>query len=102
MAETALRRFSEVGLGETVEVSATAVADAGWEERAIDLVRDWSGSGDIRLTYVLPPHPAARPRNLSGRIFARHLDDRRLVDVEVYGWDRGALCARAIVRAALA
>jgi hypothetical protein len=102
MSKVARRRFSEIALGDTVELPATLPAPSAWEDNALDLVQRWSGSREVRLMHVSPPSASARPSALSGRIFARHLDDSRRVDIEIQGWDRGALCACAVVRAALA
>jgi hypothetical protein len=99
MTKSRLRRFAEVRLGDAID--GGPVGEGSWEEHARRLVIGWSGSDRAGLTHVEAPSPAARPRDIAGRIFARHLGDSRCVDIEVIGRDRGQVCATAVVRVAL-
>jgi hypothetical protein len=100
MTRGRLRRFAEVRLGDVID--GGPVGEGAWEEHARRLVLRWSGSDQAGLTHIEAPSPAASPRDITARIFARHLGDSRTVDVEVIGRDRGRVCATAVVRVALA
>jgi hypothetical protein len=102
MASLRLRRFADVQLGEPIPDRLPAETGLSWEERARRLVLAWAGSDRAGMMHVDAPSPASAPRELIGRIYARHLDDSRCVDVEVVGRDRGHVCATALVRVALA
>lgn len=98
-----LRKFADVRLGEAIfEGAPSPDGKLNWEDRAGGLVREWAGAEQVRCMHLTIPSPADRPRDLSGRIYARHLDSSRCVDVEVIARDRGRICARAVIRAALA
>lgn len=99
MAGGRVRRFAEVRLGDVID--GGPVGEGAWEELARRLVVGWSGSTEAGVTRVEMTN-AAPPRDIVGRIFARHLGDSRCVDVEVIGRDRGLICATAMVRVALA
>jgi hypothetical protein len=100
MTLTALRRFADVRLGDTVAGDA-GDADLAWESRACRLVQNWAGARHARAVHVEVPSPARIPRDVAGRIYARHLDDSRCVTIEVIGRDRGQICASAVIRVAL-
>jgi hypothetical protein len=99
MTRGRLRRFAEVRLGDVID--GGPVGEGAWEEHARRLVLRWSGSDRAGLTHIHAPSPASAPREAVGRIYARHLDDSRCVDIEVVGRDRGRVCATAVVRVAL-
>jgi len=108
MKQHALRCFDDVRLGETVAyvtgTDGSGDARSGrsdWERAACRLVQEWAGSDRVHLTHVAAPSPAATPRDLAARIYARHLDDSRRVTIEVVGRDRGQVCASAMIRVAL-
>ncbi|MFZ5747632.1 MAG: hypothetical protein ACOY45_08215 [Pseudomonadota bacterium] len=97
------RRFADVKLGDIVEFDGDAVAGADWAERARLGVAAWAGCAHADLGRVLGPGTFARDgMQLTGRVYARHLDGSRFVDVQVVGRDRDHICASAIVRVALA
>ena len=101
MTITGPRRFADVRLGDAIPGSAIVDASLGWAERARQLVESWAGVADAGVTHCRAPSPASNPRNMEARIFARHLDESRCVDVEVIGRDRGIVCASAMIRVAL-
>ena len=100
MKQHALRRFADVRLGDTI-AGGTSDARLSWESRACRLVQEWAGADGASALHVEAPSPAAIPRDLAARIYARHLDDSRCVTVEVVGRDRGQVCASAVIRVAL-
>jgi len=99
MTGSRVRRFAEVRLGDVID--GGPVGEGAWEEVARRLVVRWSGSNEAGVTRVEMTN-AVPPRDIAGRIFARHLGDSRCVDIEVIGRDRGLICAKAMVRVALA
>jgi hypothetical protein len=99
MTGSRLRRFAEVRLGDVID--GGPVGEGPWEELARRLVVRWSGSNEAGVTRVEKAN-AIPPRDIAGRIFARHLGDSRCVDVEVTGRVQGLICATAMVRVALA
>jgi hypothetical protein len=101
MTGSGLRRFADVRLGEAVSGASPADGSLGWRELARQFVESWAGAQNAGVTHCRAPSPAARPRHIEARIFARHLDESRCVDVEVIGRDRGLVCASAMVRVAL-
>ncbi|MDB5737333.1 MAG: hypothetical protein JWO65_1001 [Sphingomonas bacterium] len=105
MNQPPLRRFADVRLGEIITggtgAGGTDDARLSWESRACRLVQEWAGSDSARVMHVAAPSPAATPRDLAARIYARHLDDSRCVTIEVVGRDRRQVCASAVIRVAL-
>lgn len=101
MNQHALRRFADVHLGDTIASKMGATRPICWESSARRLVQEWAGSDRADVMYVEAPSPAAIPRDLAGRIYARHLDDSRCVTIEVVGRDRGQVCASAMISVAL-
>jgi hypothetical protein len=101
MTVTAPRRFADVRLGDAITGPAVADASLGWVDRARRFVENWAGAPEAGVTHCHAPSPASNPLNLEARIFARHLDESRCVDVEVIGRDRGLVCASAMIRVAL-
>jgi hypothetical protein len=101
MNQQALRRFADVRLGDTIVGETEETRPDCWESSARRLVQEWAGSDRTRVMHVEAPSPAATPRDLAARIYARHLDDSRCVTIEVVGRDRGQVCASAVIRVAL-
>jgi hypothetical protein len=99
MTRGRLRRFAEVRLGDVID--GGPVGAGVWEEHARRLVLRWAGAERAGAVHVQAPSPASSPREVMARIYARHLDDSRCVDIEVVGHDRGLVCATAMVRVAL-
>lgn len=85
-----LRRFDDVALGEPLP----AMTVSGPGEAALNLLQQfvaaWVGREAIvsaRVTRSLPARGTTKPLELAGRVYGRHLDGSRRVEIEVVGRD---------------
>ena len=93
-------RFTDVLLGQPVELDERMDSGASLAERACSMVRQWSGAATASLVSMHPQDERFAPDRIAGRVMARHLDGSNRADVEILirAQDR---CARAVVRVAL-
>lgn len=104
---TARRSFDQVTLGEPLPpMDVGALADG---ELAVGLVERfvaaWAGRGAVldraRIIRCLPS-PRAEALQLAGRVYGRHMDGSRRIEVEVVGHDGLGDRLRGMVRVKLA
>jgi hypothetical protein len=101
------RRFGETRLGQALPSVDLPPAAAGMAVDSLigGFVARWAGveSGvqAVRLTGQAQAAPGV-PLQLSGRVYARHLDGSRCIEVEVAGHAPAGLCLGGMVRVALA
>ena len=93
-------RFTDVELGQRVELDARMDSSGSIADRACAMVRRWSGAPAASLVSMNLPDEGFAPDQIAGRVMARHLDGSNRADVEILmrAQDR---CARAVVRVAL-
>ena len=93
-------RFTDVELGQQVELDARRDAGGSIADRACAMVRQWSGAPAASLVSMHVPDEGFVPDQIAGRVMARHLDGSNRADVEILmrAQDR---CGRAVVRVAL-
>jgi len=93
-------RFSDVQLGQQLELEACMNAGASIADRACAMVRQWSGADAASLVSMQVPEGGFAPDQVAARVMARHLDGSNRADVEVLMHAQNR-CARAVVRVAL-
>ncbi|AJP71238.1 hypothetical protein [Sphingomonas hengshuiensis] len=93
-------RFTDVSLGQPVELDERMESDSPIAERACAMVRQWAGAATASLVSMHLWDDRLAPEQVAGRVMARHLDGSNRADVEILmrAQDR---CARAVVRVAL-
>lgn len=94
-------RFSDIKLGQTVDLSHSEFGTHAMGERVCELVQQWSGSPKASLVSIQEPADGMAPDSLHGRVLARHLDGSHQADVEVLVRAQDVVCMRAVVRVAL-
>jgi hypothetical protein len=100
MSMTATIRFTDIQLGQQVELDARMDDGASIADRVCAMVRQWSGAPAASLVSMHMLKGALLPDQVAGRVMARHLDGSNRADVEVLMHAQGG-CARAVVRVAL-
>jgi len=105
MTRSCGRRFDEIALGEVLPAMDVVlpVADTPIASLIERFVAAWAGGGAtldrVRVTRHLPARSDAGLR-LAGRVYGRHMDGSRRIEVEVTGRDgledrvRGMVCVR--------
>jgi hypothetical protein len=85
---SAARSFAQIELGEALP-SVAAPADGGPAAGLIArFVAAWAGQDAVLDSIrILHQRPATGPVQLAGRVYGRHLDGSRRIEVEVTGCD---------------
>lgn len=93
-------RFSDICLGQDIELEPIASENGPMNQLLCEMVRRWSGAPAASLIWLHGMPDCFVPDQIAGRVMARHLDGSNTADVEVVMRARD-VCAKAVVRVAL-
>lgn len=96
-------RFADIRVGQPLPaVSAERLGEpVSWARLAERYVQDWAGHGATIAVRRSSDIRADDVDELVGSVYARHLDDSRNVDVQVFGRTRSGTKLMDIVRVRL-